>query len=229
MSKRQVVLFLAFLCVGPLLILAGCRDGADSDEAAVSEAQLRAALLSVEDLPPGWMRDDADEDGDEESENVGEPAGEPTTFFLGQELPDRSRFTVSAGFSGGDLGPFVTHAVSAFPEGQAAVAFAEQAEVIRAAAPYTLTLSGGTTMPMEMWPLTFDPLGADSIAVRSVSGEAPLFGTIYTDSVYVLAADAEAIIRLTGISLGGEAMNREQMSEWAQRSVEKLSAALENP
>ncbi|HSM58466.1 MAG TPA: hypothetical protein VK879_20090 [Candidatus Sulfomarinibacteraceae bacterium] len=223
MSKRQVVLFLTFLCLSLLLVLASCRTGADQADTSVNETQLRAALLSVEDLPPGWTRDDADEDGGED----GEDAGESTTFFLGQELPDRSRFTVSAGFSGGDLGPFVTHAVSAFPEGQAAVAFAEQSEVIRTAAPYTITLSGGTTMAMEMWPLTFASVGSDSIAVRSVSEDAPLFGTVYTDSVYVLAADAGAIIRLTAISLSGEAMNRAQMRELAQRSVEKLSRVLE--
>jgi hypothetical protein len=116
------------------------------------------------------------------------------------------------------------YTVEAYGAGQAAVTFAEQAEVIRAAEPYSVTMASGEVMVMEMWPLTFAELGTQSVAVRSVTSEAPLFGTVYSDSIVVLVEEAEAILRLTGIALGGEAMNQEQMEALARRGVERMEA-----
>lgn len=182
--------------------------------APLSQAELEGLLLVVEDLPPGWRQDEAVED---------EEAPGETREYLGQELPERVQRSARARFSGGDLGPFLLYTVEAYGAGEAALTFAEQAEVIRAARPYSVTLASGDVMMMEMWPLTFAELGTQSVAVRSVTSEAPMFGTVYSDSVVVLVEEAEVIVRLTGIALGGEAMNQEQMEALVRTGVERVS------
>lgn len=121
-----------------------------------SSGELRAALISLEDLPVGW----SELPGAGDDSDVG-----PDACGL-NSLDPQPRASAEANFRRASTGPFLLHAVEAYASGQAAVLF----DVLRMAyescrSPIDIQ-DGFDQITLTISPLSFPQLGDETIAVR---------------------------------------------------------------
>lgn len=198
---------------------------ATSTPRPLTEEELTAALLALEDMPTGWTLRTSDEDEDEDVDEDEDDTGDTYTF-MGQELPRRALFTVDVGFERGQFGPFLNHSITAYPPGDAAAALADIAGVIQSSEPYTLALDDGTSLLMELSPMSFSALGDESVAARSSTDQVPILGLMQVNVVYIRRENV--VMRLDGISFALQQLEVGQVEALAQRALEKLDEALGN-
>src|SRR5690606_8753859 len=186
-----------------------------------TEEELAASLLTLDDLPSGWIMDpDANE---EESVNVEEER--ETYSFLCEELPRRALLTVDADFQKGDFGPFLTHSLTLYPPGTAADALADIRDAVEACSEYETTLDDGTPTTMRVQPMSFAQLGEERFAIRMTIEDLPFIDVMEVDSVYILSADVIMRVMQTALGMSG-GVDSEQTEAFAQLGLEKLEQVL---
>lgn len=122
-----------------------------------TEAQVRAALLTADDLGPGWTSQSIPR----ESTPL---CGVVTTA---NDSPVRGR----SGFQRGPSGPFVAQRFVGFPEGGAPAVMAALRAAINSC-DTTTTQSGTTSVTWRVTPLAAPPVGDDVLGVRLTSDDA---------------------------------------------------------
>jgi hypothetical protein len=186
-----------------------------------TEEELTTALLTLEDLPSGWIIEPGT--SEEESGNV-EEEGE-TYSFLCAELPRRALLTVDKDFQKGDFGPFLTHSMTLYPPGTATDALADIRDAVEACSEYETTLDDGTVATMRVQPMSFAQLGEDRFAVRMTMEDLPFIGVMEFDSVYIVHNDVIMRVMQTALGMSG-GVDSEQTETFAQLGLEKLEQVL---
>lgn len=116
-----------------------------------TEADLRAALLAVEDLPTGFTAQAADE-GEDDGASCGED--------LEETNPAAAK--AAASFAGGMLGPFVQEELLAYEPDEAEAVMARGIASVRACQGYT----DDQGQKFNLSPLSFPDLGDETFAAR---------------------------------------------------------------
>jgi hypothetical protein len=142
---------------------ANSSDTAPPSEAApadvkLTKAQIKKALLTINDMPTGYSIDSSNDDDDDT------PSGcKPL-----DSLPDTDQYPDSAeiNFTKGSFGPFVGEGITALPEGQAHKLLGELADALSKCSTFSSKNDDGTTTKATLQPLSFPKLGDETFAVR---------------------------------------------------------------
>jgi hypothetical protein len=179
-----------------VLSLAGCSGGDGDDRArtvtpattapteeingggeeALTEAQLKAALLTVADLPTGYTAaadDDEDEDEDD-SKTTGEDAECSERFAALDASEDQAVATADADFEGG-FGVILEQDLSSFDDEDALKDSVDNVvDVLSDCPSFTDTDDEGVTTEFTIGQLSFPKLGDDTVAL-AVTGKSQDF------------------------------------------------------
>ena len=206
------------------LTLAGCADGSEPDGQAptqdstgqdgVDQPQQRveAALLTVEDLPDGWMLDLS---GATSSRDLTtEPA--ECGVLLNPANIQEPLAQAEAAFAAGPTGPFINQSVSAF-DGNAAELLAQAVDAVDRCAEFSSTGSDGVTTTFRATPLSFPSLGDRTVALRLEGSVGPV--QLIVDRV-MIAAGSDGVT----LGAGGFApLEADELESIATIAFEKLS------
>lgn len=144
----------AFFAAMVLTVAIGCGKDAAAHH-ALGEVDLQAALLTLEDLPPGYavVPIPTDEDvGATPCGSEGSPRGEADA-------------QVRAHFCKGGFGPYISHIVSSFSGVRAKEGFEAAIEVFEECRSWTTTDTNGNPATFTISLLSFPKLGDQSYAV----------------------------------------------------------------
>lgn len=179
-----------------------------SVETSVDEADLEAALLGLDDLPPGWSEvPEADEEDDplcgvQSSELLGlEEDALPKVEVEYADDPDEG-----PGFFEGIVWPSEGRAAELMDEIEQKLDDCDNTE----AAGMQVTVGG----------LSFEPIGDESFAFR-VSATAD-GATIDLDTVYIRKGNL--VMTVAGFDIGGDPTA--VMAEWATKALDKATTTL---
>ncbi|HEV2768420.1 MAG TPA: hypothetical protein VGV63_12030 [Acidimicrobiales bacterium] len=201
------------------------RDG-NEDEGS-GGIDVEQALLTLEDMPTGWM---TSPDAGEEDEGAAE-------FCDGLDISnDEPDAEAEASFEGSEIGPFVSHVVGRFDGGEAEKRFAELRQAIDECGEFDTTDEDGNTVTGQLSAVSFPELGDESLAVR-LSGTVttvadPDFGELEfpmaADLVFFRQGDAVAglfhiAIDATAFGGGGGGLDSTITEDLARKAEEKLT------
>lgn len=196
---------------------ASAEEATTTTGAAVRPVDPRAALLTLDDLPPGYAVDDSgssDEDspsgGCEELESMDESAA------------DDAR-TAEVAFTGGEGGPFVFHAVGDQDEGTAAREFDNFRAAIRKPQCRTFqeTDEQGRTVTWTVEPISTVRVGDDTVAFR-ITGRAGAFNITFDFAVERIGDNVSVVGTARAPMIGALPP---ELSALTRRAHEKLERA----
>jgi hypothetical protein len=182
------------------LALAGCADGSEPDGQAPtqdntgqdgvdqSQQRVEAALLTVEDLPEGWVLDLSG--ATSSSGMTTEPA--ECGVLLSPAHIQEPLAQAEAAFAAGPTGPFINQSVSAF-DGDAAELLGQAVDAFDRCAEFSSTDPGGVTTAFRATPLSFPSLGDRTVAVRLEGSVGPI--QLVVDRIMIAAGS-------NGVTLG---------------------------
>lgn len=178
-----------------------------------SQDQLQAALLTVDDLPPGWA---AVQPG---SGSTSDTACGTTAFS------QQSTAAVEADFQRGQLGPSLAETIDAFPPGEGQPVFDGIAAAASACQSFPITVADGTMVTAYLAPdVSFATLGHESAAYTLTVTGAPVpiageFVLIRVGDNIITLSIAQAGIATDAIALQSIAMIAENKLAMASSSV----------
>ncbi|MGD9890125.1 MAG: hypothetical protein AB7R89_28220 [Dehalococcoidia bacterium] len=148
-----------------------------------SEADVRAALITLQDLPTGWTID-PDPDTDEDD-------GEGTICDIPSARQSRL-VSVEANFQKGTIGPFISHAISVYQDGAAKQLMDDAVKILETCREWETTNDDGSPLVMKLTPLSFAKVGEQTFAFRATmtSGGFPF----QADIVYLRDGDVMHVV-----------------------------------
>jgi hypothetical protein len=169
---------------------------------------LEGLALTLDDLPDGYVQLPAEPSSDGDGP-CGHPAFERAENKLGE---------VEVQFQLSDEGPFVLQNLVAFPEADAADAFAYARSSIDCTE-WTETPADGVPTTYRVSPLEVEPVGDESFAVR-IELDIEGVGTLITDSVFIRVGN---ILSLVGYATV-DAPDPQMLEELARSAAEKMES-----
>jgi len=181
----------------------------------VTEEALSHALLTIDDMPTGWIISKPDEEPDDDS---------GTYQFLCLTLEKRTTAKVEANFQGSVVGPFLWHQIAAYPLGGAEAFMEDARQAIESCSEWTHTDDNGKEEVAQVSPMSFPKLGDDSIAIGMIiKGESQF--TWQINSVYIRIGHFLASVHF--MSMGGsEPGQLEAFARLAEERLRDLSQSL---
>lgn len=226
--------FIAFaLCSA--LALSGCGgdDGAgDTGKTGVIErvfadpltdAQIKKALLTVDDLPSGWTASpDEDEEDDDSDAETDSASAECKKLMDAMEGDDSTKAfgKGEAEFQGGEWGPFLSQSVSSMKGDEIEKSMDSFRDAFQACDSFTQTDDEGVKTEFKIADMSFPDLGDDTIALK-MSAEAM---GIPVDIPLVVVRVDQNVILLASVGLG-EGMSSADLEKVARTAVTKVKAA----
>lgn len=185
-------------------------DGEQAEDVAVEpqEIDLEAALLDLDDMPPGWTQVPSEEDEDESETTLCEQ--QPLDEI---EAVDRA----STQFSASDLGPFLDHTVALYENGEAAEAMESFLTTLDDCDEWTEETEEGL-VTYRPTPLSFPSLGDETVATR-LSVESDLV-TVTIDMVTWRRGDLLSLLLASEVF---DAPDGEQTAAIAETADERLA------
>ena len=183
-------------------------------------AQLRKALLTLSDLPAGFQKEKADGDDDGGVKAVSPKPGcaELVKIMNIDKIPGTVA-EVTAGFSGGQAGPFVQESLTALPSASAADGFVTRfRKAVKGCSAVTVAIPGEGKVRVKVAEISFPELGDGTAAVR-FSATDPQFEGLEFDLVVVQSADV--IVGLTFFGAGGS-----DAQQFTRTAVDKVQETL---
>jgi hypothetical protein len=187
---------------------------------ALTQAQVEAALLTLEDLPSGWSINTSSADF-EESEDTTEP---PECGVLFDSLDEAAMTPVAkaeAEFTAGDLGPFLFHAVQSFEE-DVAGHIESVTDVLNQCPEFSSTDAAGVRTEFSTAPLSFPNLGDQTWALRLQGSSQDI------DIVFDVVSIALGQNLITLVAVGFQLLQPipgSELESAATTAVQKLEAA----
>jgi hypothetical protein len=140
-------------------------------KAPLTAAALQEALLTVEDLPPGYALSPPDEDDGDDTDDTYCDGADPAKAVppaLEQEI----------GFRKGPLGPFLSQSILQYTVADEAQRYmAEFRRILDNCSSYDRTGADGETSTVTVTKMSFGPVGDDTLAIKfTVQGASPFSG-----------------------------------------------------
>jgi hypothetical protein len=182
----------------------------NKDPESYTEADLKRALLTLDDMPSGWSaRPEEDDEEDDEESN---------SFLCGSELDIDTDALVSANaqFAGGELAPLVLQGVAVFPEGEAKKLFEEFTNALETCK----ERQDEDEMTWHIAKMSFPEFGNDSAAFRISTSDIPLVGVFEMQLVITQSGDFLNVVMHADIGMDG--VDTDQTEKFARRADEKL-------
>ncbi len=184
-----------------------------SQPPAIEAETLQPVLLTVDDLPQGWVEKPAEI----------QPAQEETFHFLCAVLPRRSSGYLLMEFVRGAALPVLTEQVTIFPVGQAAQTFAEMQSASRMCSAWQTTDATGAQYDWQA-EVTTDTAGREESLAIKIRVESEGFGEATRYAIYWLEGDVIATIQY--VNLGEESEGWELVQTLAGQLTVRLKDAL---
>lgn len=184
-------------------------------------AQLRAALLAVDDMPTGWSTEQDDEDDDDSFSEGCKPLAALDEAF--EDDTDEPEVL----YAQGELGPFVNQAIGSLPS---AAEVSKRMAALKAALgkcpSFQYTDDEGDTQKVRIAPVSFPRLGDETLASRlTVEFE----GGTLSMTVLAIRVRNHAML-LTGMSVttvfGGGQLTPADLERIARTAVTKAEKRL---
>jgi hypothetical protein len=173
--------------------------------------RLRRALLSLHDLPAGWRR------SEDARGNPADTAVCGTTLASLERQADKLA-EVEIGFQQSGIGPFLVHAVAAYPTGVAERVLTNLAAAVGSCRQIVVRDTEGSLTPWEVHPVPFPPLGDQTVAFREYQAVNQVEALV----VYVRRGDMVAV--LVDIAVRAP-VDQRQAEMRARRADERLADA----
>ncbi len=144
-----------------------------------TSAGLKKALLSIEDLPPGFEVDPSGSGGGKDDGRVSSsrPACAPLVTILQEEVPASSVAHAGTSFSGGQDGPAIDQSLDSFSSRAAAASFiAGYRRAVQACSEVQLQVFGVGRSTVSVRPVSFGTVGDSLFAARLTAPPGPLQG-----------------------------------------------------
>lgn len=137
---------------------------------------LQTALLTVEDLPPGYAQSPLDEDDGDDTDDAYCDGADPA-----KTVPPALEKEIS--FQKGALGPFLSQSILQYTVADEAERYmAEFRSILDNCSSYDRTGDDGETSTVTVTKMSFDTVGDDTLAIKfTVQGTSPFSG----DMVFV--------------------------------------------
>lgn len=177
----------------------------------VAPAALRGALLTADDLPPGW------------SAYASEPFPPPCGELPALETAAAAR--VEQTFGERAVGPFLRQLVASYPPGAAAAALAATRQLFDDCPDWRGSYAG-QSFRFRVAPLAFPALGDDSFALQ-LAADGPLFLEAASVLVFVRRGDVVTLLAYTAAGFGGAAVDRELTEQLAHRADARLRVVVD--
>lgn len=142
----------------------------------LTAAALQGALLTVEDLPPGYALSPPDEDAGDGTDDAYCDGADPA-----KTVPPA--WEKEIGFRKGPLGPFLSQSILQYTVADEAERYmAEYRRILDNCSSYDRTDADGETSTVTVTKMSFDTVGHDTLAITfTVRGASPFSG----DTVFV--------------------------------------------
>jgi len=144
-----------------------------------TSAGLKKALLSIEDLPPGFEVDPSGSGGGKDDGRVSSsrPACAPLVTILQEQVPASSLAHAGTSFSGGQDGPAIDQSLDSFSSRAAAASFiAGYRRAVQACSEVQLQVFGVGRSTVSVRPVSFGSAGDSLFAARLTAPPGPLQG-----------------------------------------------------
>lgn len=186
----------------------------DGDE-TLSEAELRAALLTVQDLPTGYTLDSSPDEDDDEPLQGDDCAAR---FEALDEANEDPAAEAEVDFEGG-FGVLLSESLSSYDDkDQLEEAFDKFASLASDCPSFTDTDDDGTTTKFTLGALSFPKLGDETLAI-TLNVEAAEFNGKINIVVVQLGRNLMSVLQ------GGLTADAAVLEQAARKGLEKLAAA----
>ena len=163
-----------------------------------TEADLRKALLSLEDVPPGFEVQPDDDSGGQKATTPRSECKALVKMLNANTLPG-SKTGVRTAFSGGPDGPFLQESIDAMGDATVARTFvAGYRTAVKKCRTVSLTISGAGTSTLAVREISFADIGDTSFAARFRATSGPLEGF---ELIQVASQSADLVVSMTAIDL----------------------------
>lgn len=191
---------------------------AASDYSTLTKSELKSVLLSIDDMPTGFAVDpDPSDDEDDDDFASGDPGCKELI-----ESSDHDKNTLAdqeASFTQGDFGPFVSENVSISKQGTAADKFEDARDGLAKCKSYVAG-EGDDAAKFKVGAMSFPNLGDETLAYQ-FSGEAS--GFPFTGHLVAVRL-GDNIVFLSGVGIGGSAVDPSSLEKIARTAVKKVKA-----
>ncbi|MCH1868772.1 hypothetical protein [Nocardioides sp. CFH 31398] len=190
---------------------------ADPAGEQLTEEQIQAALLTIEDLPSGWTKEASEED--DESEDTIDPARCQEVLDALDEGTGDPAVDGEADFSkGGPFGTFLNVTLSTYDEEVDEDAVQNISDAFTECPEFTTTDAAGEVSDVTVSPVSFANLGDQTLAVRMEFASSEF--TIQVNVAYVVIGHNVLAFLLGGVA-GSDAAELEDL---AGQAVDKLES-----
>jgi hypothetical protein len=174
--------------------------------AAARGVDLTKALLTLDDLPPGWTT----------------PSPSPdSSAFCNQDITIRPTARADADFERGQS--FVFHGLGAYNRGEAAAAMDQERKTLANCTQWTETDSDGTTTTYRVRPLSFPKLGDETLAFRLSAEAAGAVAEV--DGVFIRRGDVISRVGNGQVGVRVAVVDSALTEQLARKANAKLAAA----
>ncbi|MGH3786966.1 MAG: hypothetical protein ACRDRG_10550 [Pseudonocardiaceae bacterium] len=182
----------------------------------LNATQLQSALLTLDDLPAGWVIDSGETD-------------DPPAAAVECPLPALGTFRTPVAhadvrFRANSLSPLLAHSVASFEQDPTGEVDEDFAQALDGCQEYTSTTEGGTSITFRAEPLPFSDLGDHTAAMRLVGKSSHQFA-VTVDVVFVAVGHAVSSLLLGATELDPEAVDSAELERLARISVDRIKHA----
>lgn len=179
-------------------------------EQEVDAGVLSKVVLTLEDMPAGWIVSPPSADGEDSDD------------FCGAEAKLQPKNLADAEFKQSDFGPFVAQRASLFSVGDAKKAMDSIRDTFKSCGA-TWTSSDTPPMTWTISALSFPKIGDETFAVRLSTTGVPLFGVAQVDVLYFRKGPVTEVLGY--IALGPATATASPLEPMAKKVEEKLAKA----
>jgi hypothetical protein len=216
------------VCIGALLVLTACGGSSSSDDSdkpeakktpaattstpALSEADAKKALLTLEDMSEGWQVDPDDGSDAGIKLTKGSKACKKLAGGAGDEAPTK----VESSFASGEQ-RFLSSSVESYDSADAEKEWTADLEGFRACHEFTLGASDGVSIDVKVEPAPISDLGDESAAFRAT-------GTLQGITLHMIfmgVRDGQNVAAVSALSFDEEAP-RDRLETLMQVMLDRL-------
>ncbi|CAL9290049.1 hypothetical protein SUDANB25_01700 [Streptomyces sp. SudanB25_2051] len=197
----------------------GSSAGQKPAAAPLTEAQMKAGLLEVADLPAGWKVEAAA--SSDQAPKAEKPECQPLAVLMSDKI-DGATQGGSREFARGADSAILAHQVFTYSDGDAAAAFVKSVEEATGKCGSFVSVDAGEKMSVTAEKLTVPQVGEEAVGVRLVL-DIPQLG-MKLESDVLVARQGAGVTRLAYVPMGAKP-DHSAFEDLAKRGGEKFAKA----